>query len=247
MVMNAAPRDPAQQTVEAVATASHTDARLLDILSGVAEALRSVVNAHTEIVVHDLTNPEASIVSIVNGHVSGRQVNQSLLAGPTDDLAFDKMVRRGATEEPNAVVVLGNYTSHARDGRSLRSASMIIYGENRQPVAAFCLNVDATAGEQTFRQLQALLFPADTAEAEARSDASDETTMEDLVSEIVEQAIGNSGAAAERMTKQEKMAAVGAMHARGLFLIRGSIERVAKRLGTTKFTIYNYLDELGLK
>lgn len=247
MVINAAPGDPAPKPLEATATTPREDTRLLDILAGVAEALRSVVNAHTEIVVHDLTNPEASIVSIVNGHVSGRQLNQSLLAGPTDDLAFDQMVRRGATEEPNAVVVLGNYTSHARDGRSLRSASTIIYGENRQPVAALCLNVDATAGEQTFKQLQALLFPADTTEAEAQSDPAEETTMEDLVSEIVEQAISNSGSTAERMTKQEKMAAVGAMHARGLFLIRGSTERVARRLGTTKFTIYNYLDELGLK
>jgi predicted transcriptional regulator YheO len=37
------------------------------------------------------------------------------------------------------------------------------------------------------------------------------------------------------------------MHERGLFVIRGSVERVAARLGVTKFTIYNYLDEIGAK
>jgi predicted transcriptional regulator YheO len=235
-----------EQTVAAPSRERSRD-QLLPILSGIAEALKSVVNAHTEVVVHDLTHPEASIVTIVNGHVSGRHVNQSLLAGPSGDLAFERMVRRGADEEPNAVVVVGNYVSQTRDGRSLRSASTVIYGSDRRPLAALCFNVDATASEQAYKQLERLLFPSEAVDSASDSETVAETTMEDLVSEIIERAVANGGAPTERMTKQEKMAAVAAMHARGLFLIRGSVERVARRLATTKFTIYNYLDELGLK
>ena len=47
------------------------------------------------------------------------------------------------------------------------------------------------------------------------------------------------------MKKSEKMAVVARMHERGLFLLRGSVELVAKHLGATKFTIYNYLEEIG--
>jgi predicted transcriptional regulator YheO len=39
--------------------------------------------------------------------------------------------------------------------------------------------------------------------------------------------------------------AVATMHERGLFMLRGSAELVAKKLGTTKFSIYNYLEEIG--
>jgi predicted transcriptional regulator YheO len=47
------------------------------------------------------------------------------------------------------------------------------------------------------------------------------------------------------MRKTHKIAAVSFMHQRGLSLLRGSVELVAESLGTTKFTIYNYLDEVG--
>lgn len=232
---------------ESGAAENHENAHVLTILSGVAEAMRSIVNTHTEIVVHDLLRPESSIATIVNGHVSGRHAGQSLLAVPSGDKAFDQMVSMGEAEEPDAVVVVGDYISYARDGRALRSASTIIYNGERKPVAAFCLNVDATVGEQAFRQLQSLLFPPDTSENPALEVEKEDTTMEGLVAEIIEQAVASNGCATERMTKQEKMAAVSIMHARGIFLIRGSVERVARRLGTTKFTIYNYLEELGLK
>lgn len=220
---------------------------ILKILVGVTETMKYIVHPHLEIVVHDLRQPESSIVAIVNGHVSGRQLGASLLAGPLGDKAFDDMIARGPASVPNDVVVAGNYFSKARDGRTLASASTVIYDADRKPVAAFCLNADTSAGEQVLRQLRTLLLPGDPAQTTPDLQGDDETKMEDLVSEIIEQAIAAQGLEAQRLTKKEKMAAVGAMHARGLFLIRGSIERVARRLGATKFTVYNYLDELGLK
>jgi len=40
------------------------------------------------------------------------------------------------------------------------------------------------------------------------------------------------------------MLAVDQMRQRGIFLIRSSVDMVAKGLGVSRFTIYNYLDEL---
>lgn len=38
------------------------------------EALKATLPANTEVVLHDLTQPQSSVVGIVNGHVSGRQL-----------------------------------------------------------------------------------------------------------------------------------------------------------------------------
>ena len=74
-----------------------------------------------------------------------------------------------------------------------------------------------------------------------------EASIESLIEEIIISALEAAGVPVERMSKAEKKAAVAIMHERGLFVIRGSVERVAARLGVTKFTIYNYLDDIGAK
>jgi predicted transcriptional regulator YheO len=49
------------------------------------------------------------------------------------------------------------------------------------------------------------------------------------------------------MTREDKVAIVAYLETKGAFLIRYSVERVAELLGMTKYTIYNYLDEIRNK
>jgi predicted transcriptional regulator YheO len=49
------------------------------------------------------------------------------------------------------------------------------------------------------------------------------------------------------MTREDKVAVVSYLESKGAFLIRYSVERVAELLGLTKYTIYNYLDEIKNK
>lgn len=51
---------------------SNTKDRLINELSAVMDALSSVSGRHMEIVLHDLEHPEASVLKIVNAHISGR-------------------------------------------------------------------------------------------------------------------------------------------------------------------------------
>jgi predicted transcriptional regulator YheO len=46
------------------------------------------------------------------------------------------------------------------------------------------------------------------------------------------------------MDKEEKTAAVEMMLERGLFMVRGGVERAATALGVTRFTVYNYLEDV---
>ncbi len=217
---------------------------LLGVLQGVAKALECALNQHTEVVVHNLRRPEASIVEIVNGHVSGRRVGSAIIAGPAEDKAFDTLVASKAAAHPNEVRVVANYTSRAGDGRALRSSSVVMFDADGVPAAALCVNIDLGAIERIQRDIQAALIPTILPPLPA---PRSETNIEDLIEEIITSALDSAGVPVERMSKAEKMAAVASMHERGLFVIRGSVERVAARLGVTKFTIYNYLDEIGAK
>ena len=61
---------------------------LITVLSASLEALRTTLPSNTEAVLHDLTQPEKSVISIVNGHISGRKIGDALLSGPDDDAGF---------------------------------------------------------------------------------------------------------------------------------------------------------------
>jgi len=46
------------------------------------------------------------------------------------------------------------------------------------------------------------------------------------------------------MEREDKIAVISHLESKGTFLIRYSIDRVAQALNISKFTIYNYLEEL---
>lgn len=229
------------------ATASGID--ICRLLSGVAQALEHVLDSQTEVVVHDLRQPESSIVTIINGHVSNRKEGQSVLSAPEEDAAFTKMLEQSFRREVNAMEVTGNYSSRTRSGKDLKSSSVVFYDEEGAPHAALCLNRDLASAAKLIDALQTHIFPRapqPTADSEPEG-AKQALTMEELVSDIIEKALASASSVdVQRMTKQEKMQVVSHMHKRGLFLIRGSVERAAASLGITKFSIYNYMDELGI-
>ena len=44
--------------------------------------------------------------------------------------------------------------------------------------------------------------------------------------------------------RDDKVALIRFMDQKGLFLIKGTVEKVAKRMGISKVTVYSYLDEI---
>ena len=219
-------------------------AAIMEVLGCVLEILGDHVNSCTELVVHDMTRPDSSIVGIVNGQVSGRLRNQSILVGPSEDRGFEALIAPVENAGTVSTRVVRNYVSHTRDGRGLDSSTVVVFDREGRPAGALCVNVDSDRIVHLRQQLHEFMSPAPHDE---RADDTGSSTIDGLIEEIVQDAIAASGATVARMSKAEKVAAVAAMNARGLFLIKGAVETVAQRLGTTKFTIYNYLDEIGAK
>jgi predicted transcriptional regulator YheO len=217
-------------------------AEILVVLTTAADALTAAIKGDTEIVVHDLRKPESSIVRIINGHITGRAVGNALFTGPSGA----ENVRNAQTNlgEPREIRVVSKYRAWAGD-KPLTSTSTIYFDDHGVAAAILCLNTDTTLAERLQHDLARFIgAPAGAALAALESR---ETSMGDLVAEIPESAVAAIGVPVARMTKAEKVAAVAMMNERGLFLMRGSVELAARHLGTTKFTIYNYLEELGVR
>ena len=46
------------------------------------------------------------------------------------------------------------------------------------------------------------------------------------------------------MTREKRIELIRFMDQRGVFLVKGAIDRVAEKLGSSKVTVYSYLDEV---
>jgi len=203
---------------------------LLNFVSRLSGALGQTFGKLCEIVVHDFDSPESSIIAITNGNLTGRQVGDTL-----DALGFQLLKKHPASD-------LLNYRTKTKEGKELRSSSIFLRDERGQIFGALCINVDVSGLLKAQEWLQEALGSASTT-----IDERFEHSVDEVLENLIQNAISSIGKKTADMTREDKVAIVAYLEAKGAFLIRYSVERVAELLGMTKYTIYNYLDEIRKK
>lgn len=206
---------------------------ILATLSASLAALKATLPTNTEVVLHDLTQPQSSVIGIVNGHVSGRQPGDGLLSGPEEDDGFLGLIAQ--QQAPSSSRLYSGYTSYAFGGKALSSASTLYYDAHGIAIAAFCVNVDMEPVARLRRELDNLV--CGQARAENPATALPESSLQEL--------LGRFQPAATENAKAFRLRVVRELHALGIFKIKGSVNEVAQALGVTRYTIYNYLDKLN--
>jgi predicted transcriptional regulator YheO len=203
---------------------------LLDFVARLSEALGQTFGKFCEIVVHDFSSPESSIIAIANGSLTGREVGDTL-----DALGFQLLKNNPPSD-------LLNYRTKTKDGKELRSSSVFLRDEKQHIFGALCINVDVSNLRKAQEWIQETLGSAD-----AIIDERFEHSVDEVLDNLIQNAISSIGKKTAEMTRDDKVAIVAYLEAKGAFLIRYSVERVAELLGMTKYTIYNYLDEIRKK
>jgi predicted transcriptional regulator YheO len=66
--------------------------------------------------------------------------------------------------------------------------------------------------------------------------------LDNVVSELLAQRLGGNDFS--YLGKSDKLALIADLDRKGVFLVKGAVNIVAKRMNVSKFSIYNYLDEI---
>ncbi|MFT4197058.1 MAG: PAS domain-containing protein [Pseudoxanthomonas sp.] len=215
---------------------------LFELLKPVVNLLGGMIGDNIEVVLHDLSAPSSSVRAIANGHVSGRSVGDPILSGPREDAGFGELYRDVEGTGRISWSIVGEYPTTNAAGRRLRSATLLFRDGDGVPVAALCLNADMTVFEMAYGWLEQMLHRK---ALPTRDEApAGEVGLEAMMQEIIDDAVKRFMKPPALMNKEEKMYAVEAMMQRGLFLIRNSVEQVAAALGVSRFTIYNYIEQI---
>ena len=67
------------------------------------------------------------------------------------------------------------------------------------------------------------------------------------INQIINECIGVVGIPVEKMGKYDRMRIIQMLYERNVFQMQKAVPYVAERLNISRFTVYNYLKELGLQ
>ncbi len=194
--------------------------------------LSEVLGRDAEIVLHDVLDIDKSIVAIANSHISGRDVGS-----PATNLVL-KILKDGKSDDRD---FLANYRGLSASGKTLKSSSFFIRDDKRRVVGILCVNVDNEKFVQFRSYLDSIIQMPEEADGEKTVERFSRT-VENLSADSIENVIGEAGIAPERMSPEEKMDIVKRLSDEGVFLLKGSIGKVATRLKVSEATVYRYLN-----
>jgi predicted transcriptional regulator YheO len=208
----------------------------LPFFKSMIKGIANQFGANCEVVLLDHSKFEeygSVIVAIENGHVTGRKVGDS-----GTNLGME--VLRGINREGDK----HNYVTQTKSGRVLRSTTMYIRNSQGFPIGCICINFDVTDLLMAENTIKSLSMIEDTENSVKEFFVNDVNELVDVLIQESQQHIGKPVA---MMGKEDKLKAIRYLDQRGIFLIKKSSDRVCSYFDISKYTLYNYLDEIRLE
>ncbi|TBL76016.1 helix-turn-helix transcriptional regulator [Paenibacillus thalictri] len=202
----------------------------MEFLTSLIDGIAAQFGDKCEVVLHDLTlNYDSTIVAIRNGHITGRRIGDC-----GSNLGLE--VLRGTVSDGNRY----NYITQTKDGKILRSTSIYLKNKAGETIGAVCMNLDITD----------FIMAENTLKSITMSGASNEVEevfvkdVNELLDFLLQECQNEIGKPVMHMSKDEKLKAIEYLDKKGAFLIKKAGDKVCKYFDISKFTLYNYLDDI---
>ncbi len=196
-----------------------------EFLDRTAQGIAETFGASCETLVHDMSLPSHPILSIYNGHVSGRGVGSTL----------DVMGENQELDEVGRRTDFVNLFATTPGGKQIKSSTFHLIGEDFN--LALGINYDFTSLAYANRILVEMM----NAEADLRSAMS--RGGEDRLSEMFDECMATVGKPVDALSKTDRLKVIALLDQKSAFSFRKSVPYVSQRLGVSRYTVYKYLNE----
>lgn len=197
--------------------------------------LGEVVGQNSEVVLHDLSDVDASVIAIANGHVSNRGIGS-----PATDFALRVLEEDLHAGEEFALRYQGRVPGTTR----VLSSSTFFIRRGTRLVGMLCINTD----ESLLRQLEALVSTISGTYLQPVTAAGGEEVPENLVASIQDVAreamlevATETSTPAGQFQAAQRIDVVRRLHERGFFHFKGAVQQISVDLQVSEPTAYRYL------
>ena len=191
--------------------------------------MADILGANSEVVLHDASNPEESLLAIRNSSLPEREVGTGM-----SELAR-KILNEGKRTGKQFIT---NYLSKSYNAGKFIKASTYFIKDGDEIIGMLGINTDLSVLSEAHRLLGQML---DVWEIDETVSVHDPISIRETVSTVIDQVIGAYDTDPVRMTTEEKKEVVDALNDRGVFLLKRVVSEVASRLDVSEQTIYRYL------
>lgn len=195
------------------------------IINGLAEYL----GPGYEIVLHSLDNFEHSVINIVHGEHTGREIG-----APITNKALDMLEKFNSTGSSSET-----YYSTNSKGEPLKSTTIAIKGENNRIIGLLCMNYYMNT---SFCDFINNFIPAQVPKVEnipvTETFASN---VDDMILSTLEHVRQQVYSDPEISASNKNKAIINLLYDKGIFQIKDSVPKVADLLNISKNTVYLHL------
>ena len=198
-----------------------------EFLDRTARGIAEMFGSSCETLVHDMGDPKHPILSIYNGHVSGRSV------GSTMDIL-------GTAKELDATGLVTDFVNlyaTTPSGQQIKSSTFHLIGDGYN--LALGINFDYTSLVYANRIL------VDLMNAEADLQSAMWQGGDSRLADIFDECLAAIGKPVNALNKKDRMKIIALLDQKNAFSFRKSVPFVSKRLQVSRYTIYKYLGELA--
>lgn len=210
------------------------DKNKLDFLINVAKGITSVFGERCEVAVHDFKDLKKSLVHI-EGDVTRRSLDSSI-----PDMLY-RLIKEFGDDAPDKF----GYKSTTVDGKILKCSTHMVRDDEGKIIGCFCINFNVSDFAFLANAFNDFTFtlPGSTNGKGGKIQGNQSTFAESMESAI-DFAVADYGKIPAMMDKADKMAVMETLDKDGVFMIKGSVDYMARVLGASRYTIYNYLKQL---
>ncbi len=205
---------------------SQKDHECLQSYFNLAETVADLVGPHCEVVIHSFENIDQSVVKIINGHHTGRDLNS-----PVTDLGL-KMLR---LYEQTGECVSKSYFTNAKNGGLMKSTTCILKNSSDEAIGMFCVNINLSV---PFPELIQTLMPINDQAAVVINQAENFGAN---AKEVIEKAIVQAEQEVDAMQiglKNRNKNIIRVLHDNGIFELKEATIIVAESLKITRHAVY---------
>lgn len=205
-----------------------------ELLQRLAKGIKGVFGERCEVVIHDFDDVDRSVV-----HIEGNVTHRSVGAPVTRNML--RMLDEYGDRVPDKIA----YKITTKDGKVLRCATIFVRDAEGRPEGCLAINFDISDFMFFSQTFSDFVFSPDGGED------PDQETLVDFsqpparsMEAIIDATVTDRGKPPAMMEKAEKLEIVRKLENRGVFMVKGSVNYLARVLGASRFTVYNYLKEV---
>ena len=194
----------------------------------IADTVQEMNGDTCEVILHELTKSGSYVAYVANGTVTGQKT------GEKSDYFVEQVLENKDFKDDH----LSNYFFRTTDEK----ASALLRDQDGDVIGMLCINMDITMLQNVNTMLMNYLKT--DLEAGRNPGTVEHDVPQDVmavIDKLIMSVIGSTDT--RELSRSKCVGLVRLMDEKGIFLVKGAMDKVAELMGVSRVTIYSYLDE----